>query len=327
MKILVIGGTAFIGKHLVGELLVAGHTVAILHRKARRLFRGRVEQLTADRNDPEAVKAAAKGRKFDAVFDNVYDWARGTTPEQVEGTARALAHKGLKRYIFTSTVAVYGDGALGCQETRALVPGNVRNPYQRNKAESERALFRMHKKEGLPAVTVRPPFVYGPENMFYREQFFWDRMRLGRRIVLPGGGRTLMHMVYVKDLVRAMMEALTNEAAVGQAFNVAGEAPVTQKELVRELARAGGYAAETVSVPRKVLRAMGANPYAPPFYFGQGFDLPPITEDITKARKRLGFVPTPLGEGLAETHRWYLKSHKPVVDGFEFEDSLMAEVK
>ena len=309
------------------ELLGAGHEVTILHRKARRVFAGRVEQIVADRNDPAAVKAAAKGRKFGAVFDNVYDWARGTAAEQVEGTARALAHKGLKRYIFTSTVAVYGDGALGCRETRALAPGDARNPYQRNKAESERALFRMHKKEGLPTVTLRPPFVYGPENMFYREQFFWDRMRLGRKIVLPGGGRTLMHMVYVKDLVRAMVEALTNEAAVGQAFNVAGDAPVTQKALVRELARAGGYTAGTVSVPRTVLRAKGANPYAPPFYFGEYFDLPPITEDITKARKRLGYVPTPLGEGLAETHGWYLKSHKPVVDGFEFEDSLMAEAK
>ena len=45
---------------------------------------------------------------------------------------------------------------------------------------SERALFRLHAAEGLPVVTLRPPFIYGPENPFYREAFFWDRMRADR---------------------------------------------------------------------------------------------------------------------------------------------------
>ena len=57
-------------------------------------------------------------------------------------------------------------------------------------------------------VTFRPPFIYGPENPFYREAFFWDRMRAGRPIIIPGDGHRLMQFVYVKDLVRACLRAI-----------------------------------------------------------------------------------------------------------------------
>ena len=89
MKILVIGGTLFIGKRLVSELLKAGHEVWILHRKPKSPFGRKVGNIAADRNSPEALRAALAGKSFDIVYDNVYDWERGTTAAQVEGTARA----------------------------------------------------------------------------------------------------------------------------------------------------------------------------------------------------------------------------------------------
>src|SRR5438045_2093851 len=73
-----------------------------------------------------------------------------------------------------------------------LAPDDHLEPYVRNKAMSERTLFRMHQKTGLPVVTLRPPFIYGPGNPFYREAFFWDRLRDGRPIILPGDGHRLM---------------------------------------------------------------------------------------------------------------------------------------
>ena len=109
MKVLVIGGTLFIGKLLVEELLKGGHTVAILHRKSKHDFGKRVENITADRNDAQAIRGALSGRRFEAVFDNVYDWERGTTAEQVEATVRAAGDR-LTRYMFLSSVAPYGDG-------------------------------------------------------------------------------------------------------------------------------------------------------------------------------------------------------------------------
>src|SRR4051812_47379732 len=159
MRVLVIGGTLFIGRPLVEELVKAGHDVAILHRKPKHDFGRRVDNLVADRNDSESVAAALAGRRFDVVYDNVYDWQRGTSPAQVEATVRACSGDWLSRYIFMSSVAAYGDG-LNHKESDPLAPDYHANPYVSQKAGTERLLFRMHSQSGLPVVTFRPPFIY-----------------------------------------------------------------------------------------------------------------------------------------------------------------------
>ena len=199
MKILVIGGTLFVGQRLVSELLKEDHAVTVLHRRPKHAHGRRVESLTADRNDPDQMRVALEGRRFDVVFDNVYDRERGTTAAQVEATVRALNDR-LTRYVFLSSVAAYGDG-LNHYEDDALAPDDHHDPYVRNKAMTERMLFRTQQRTGLPVVTFRPPFIYGPENPFYREAFFWDRLRADRPIILPGDGGRLMQFAYVKDLV------------------------------------------------------------------------------------------------------------------------------
>jgi len=320
--VLVIGGTLFIGKRLVAELLKEGHAVTVLHRTPKHDLGKRVESLMGDRNDAEQVRKAIDGRRFDVVFDNVYDWERGTTAAQVEGTARACGDR-LVRYIFMSSVAAYGDG-LNHYEDDALAPDDHANPYTRNKAMSERALFRMHQRTGFPAVTFRPPFIYGPENPFYREQFFWDRMRVNRPIIVPGDGGRLMQFVYVKDLVAAMMRAMSDSAAVGQSFNVANERPVTQLEFVHALAKAANKNARIARVMRERIIESGGNAMREPAYFGIYLDLPPITEAVGKVKRVLKVPLTALDEGLAETYRWYLKNHKPQTIKEDFEDRLIA---
>jgi len=104
-------------------------------------------------------------------------------PRRSKPPRRACAGNHLHRYIFMSSVGAYGDGL---NHTRAMPgPDDHPDPYVRNKAMSERALFRLHQRIGLPIVTIRPPFIYGSGNPFYREAFFWDRMRDNRPIVLP----------------------------------------------------------------------------------------------------------------------------------------------
>src|SRR5581483_10757759 len=132
MNCLVIGGTQFIGRLLVSELLKAGHAVTVLHRKPKHDLGRRVKNIMADRNDGAATKAALAGKNFDIVFDNVYDWERGTTAGHVESTARAVGGN-LKRYIFMSSVAAYGDG-LNHHEGDALAPDDAPELYVRNKA-------------------------------------------------------------------------------------------------------------------------------------------------------------------------------------------------
>src|SRR5258707_11074223 len=236
MNCLVIGGTQFIGRILVAELLKAGHRVSVLHRKPKHSLGRRVGNIVADPNDPNGGKAALAGKNFDVVFDHVYDWERGTPAAHVEGTARA-AGGNLHRYIFISSVAAYGDG-LNHHEGDALAADDAAELYVRNKAMSERALFRLHQRIGLPVVTLRPPFIYGPHNPFYREAFFWDRLRSGRSIIVPGDGRRLMQFVYIKDLVRACLKVMDEPNAVGHAFNIANARPLSQTEAVEAFAKA-----------------------------------------------------------------------------------------
>ena len=321
-RVLVIGGTLFIGRLLVKELLKAGHEVTILHRRARHDLGKRVNNLVADRNDADAMRSALAGKSFDTVFDNAYDWERGTTAAQIEATTR-LVGKNLQRYIFMSSVAAYGDG-LNHHEGDALAPDDHVDAYVRNKAMSERSLFRLHQRSGFPAVTLRPPYIYGPGNPYYREAYFWDRIREGRAVILPGDGRRLMQFVHVQDLVLSCVRAMETPDAVGHAFNIANPRPLTQFELVDVLAQAAGKESKFVRIPReKILRA-GGHPMGPKLYFGMYFDMPAITMVANKAQRILKFKPMDFKEGLKETYRWYLRHNTFPKSDYEFEDGLIA---
>jgi nucleoside-diphosphate-sugar epimerase len=321
MRVLVVGGTLFIGKLLVKRLIAAGHEVTILHRKAEHPFGRRVRNAIADRNDASTIRSALEGLRFDAVYDIAYDWERGTTAAQVEATAKAIPGE-LTRYIFMSSVAAYGDG-LNHSEDDPLASDIHTDPYVRNKATSERALFRMYHESKFPVVTIRPPFVYGPDNPFYREAFFWDRLRLDRPIIIPGDGNRLMQFVYVNDLVEACFNALEKHTAPGRAFNVADEKPLTQVEAVTEFARAMGKQPVLVRVPRELIARSGGNAFAEPFYFAQYYDLAPITEVIGRVKRVLNVALTPFAVGLKETLRWYTKHAPERKQNFSFEDKLI----
>jgi nucleoside-diphosphate-sugar epimerase len=320
-KVLVIGGTLFIGRTLVKELLRAGHEVAVLHRKARHNLGKKVGNIMADRNDPEAIKRALAGKNFDVVFDNVYDFERGTTAAHVEGTARACGSN-LHRYVFMSSVAAYGDG-LNHHEGDALAPDDHPDVYVRNKAMTERTLFRMHQRNKFPVVTLRPPFIYGPENNHYREAFFWDRLREGRPVILPGDGRRLMQFVFIKDLVGACMKVMELPDIEGHAFNIANPRPLTQVEVVEAFARAANKDATFVRLPRERILRSGGHTNGPNLYFGNYFDVPAITMVVNKAQRVLKFKPVDFATGLKETYRWYLRNSSFPKPDYTFEDTLI----
>jgi 2'-hydroxyisoflavone reductase len=323
-RILVIGGTNFIGRHLVTELLHRGHEIYVLHRKPRHPFSKRVHNLIADRNDPASVRKAVAAIRFDAVYDNVYDWEHGTNAAQVEGTAQIFDGK-IGRYVFMSSVAAYGDG-LNHHEGDALAPDDHPHPYSRNKAMSERALFRLHQRTGFPVVTLRPPFVYGPGNPYYREVFFWDRFRAGRPVILPSEGHRLMQFAYVKDLVELAIRAVELRNAGGHAFNTANPRAITQHELLLDLARiAGVKEPHLVSIPRDLIHRMGGQVMGQQkLYFGEYFDVPAITQIVTKAQRMLAFKPTDFEAGLKATYRSYLKERAFPKPDFSFEDEVLA---
>jgi nucleoside-diphosphate-sugar epimerase len=322
-RILVVGGTSFIGKLLVSELLKHHHEVHLLHRCPQHPFGKRVANLTADRADIDAVRRAVGATRYDAVYDIAYDWNNGTTGRHVEAMAMLFDGK-IGRYVFMSSVAAYGDG-LNHHEGDALAPDDHPNSYVRNKATAERALFRLHQRTGFPVVTLRPPFVYGPGNPFYREAFFWDRFRANRPVILPSEGHRLMQFIYVNDLVELCLRVVDQRNVVGHSFNAANPRAITQHELVLDLARAAGMKApDLVSIPRDFIVRMGGKVMDGNLYFGSYYDIPAITQIITKAQRMLAFKPIDFEEGLKLTYRSYLKetSHRKL--DYSFEDQVMS---
>ena len=323
-RVLVIGGTKFIGRWLVAELLRGGHEVHVLHRRARNPFGRRVHNLVADRNDAGSVRKAVAATRFDAVFDFAYDWERGTTRAQVEATAQIFDGK-IGRYVFMSSVAAYGDG-LNHHEGDALAPDDHPSAYVRDKAMSERALFRLHQRTGFPIITLRPPFVYGPGNPFYREAFLWDRLRADRPVILPSDGHRLMQFIYVHDLVELAVRVLEQRNVVGHAFNAANARALPQHEVVMELARAAACKnPRFVSIPRELIQRAGGQAFGErKLYFGDYFDVPAITEIITKAQRMLAFKPTDFAAGLKTTYRAYVQGRRFPKPDFSFEDELLS---
>jgi len=82
-----------------------------------------------------------------------------------------------------------------------------------------------------------------------------------------------------------------------------------------------------VRIPRDVIAQAGGNALEEPYYFGEYFDLPPITENLGKVTRVLKMKLTPFDIGLKETWRWYVRNHKPRTAGFEFDDKLLALAK
>jgi nucleoside-diphosphate-sugar epimerase len=324
MQILVIGGTQFMGREIVRRLVERGHEVSVLHRSPHHDLGPAVRNLQADRGDLAAVEGILRGHAFEAVFDLAYDWQRGTTPEQVEATARAC-RSGLRRYVFMSSIAAYGAG-LDRRESDPLAPPDVPVAYVQHKAQAERALFRLHASMALPVVTFRPPFVYGPNQPFYREQFFWDRLRDRRPILLPDGGTTPMQWAYVDDVAEACVRALEAPEAAGEAFNVGHREPLTQRAFVEALARAAGETPSLVPVPRVAIQAAGGRLVGDELYFGEYLDLPPMTEVVEKVTRLLGVAPISLEDGVRNGFEWYLTQPRRAVD-YSFEDRVLASAR
>jgi 2'-hydroxyisoflavone reductase len=195
-----------------------------------------------------------------------------------------------------SSIAAYGSG-IDHRESAALVGDDNPDRYAQHKA--------------------------GPRQPFYRERFFWDRLREGRPIILPDNGETPIQWVFVSDLAEACVRALEVPDAAGEAFNVAHTEPHTQRSFVEALARTAGVRPTFTPIPRATIHAAGGRLLGDHLYFGEFLDLPAHTSVIDKAQRLLGITPTSLEAALASGFSWYQAQPRRQID-CTFEDRLLA---
>ena len=321
MKVLVTGGTGFLGSHLVDRLLENPDTeVYALVRnpaKARRIEgRDRLRLLKGDLSSVPRLPS-----DLSVVF-HLAGLTKACKPSEYytvnqAGTAsffHALAAEtGSPRVVHLSSLAAAGPSSPGRPVREDDEPRPV-SPYGRSKLAGEREALAF--KDRFPLVILRVAAVYGPRDEDFLEFFRWIR-----KGILPAYGRRrkTLSLCAAKDVVQAITLAAATEVRSGEIFNIAASKPATWDEVGETAARILGRKLVRVRIPAWAAFVIAAastgagrargKPTA--LNLGKFKDMRPDhwEADVRKARELLGFeARTPLEEGLRETMDWYVRN-------------------
>jgi farnesol dehydrogenase len=328
VKVLLTGGTGFLGGRIGEELLAAGHTVRALVRPGspRRPPRG-AEPFEGDVTDGDAVRRAADGR--DAVVHAaalVKMWApdRGLFDAVNVGGLRNVLAAGAPRVVYTSSFIALGptDGAVAT-ESWTLPGRRFHNDYERTKAAAL-AEARTAAARGAPVVTLLPAVVYGPGTLTdgsLMTKTVKDYLE-GRLPGLLGAGDRKICYAFVDDVVRGHVLALEKGRAGGE-YILGGENRTTV-EVLELLSRITGVAPPRRRIPFWVAEAAGGAQRAWARLTGRE---PEITDqvvriyrrewayDSSRAVRELGYTVTPLEDGLRRTVAWLREGGAPGAGG------------
>jgi nucleoside-diphosphate-sugar epimerase len=231
-RVLVIGGSGFVGYAVVRRFAETGDQIWVLNRGSRRL--SEATQLIADRNDPAEFAAAVGALDFDLAVDTVC-----YTAEQAEIAFALLAGRA-GRYLLISSVAVYSEPTSQPPKESDPAGGSPAwGKYGPDKARAEAVAADAASR--FDAITVvRPPYVLGPGNKRDRERWFWARQLAARTALLPGAGDAPVQFIDVGDLASAI-DILGSEAPAGyRVYNTADPEVLTFSSLATLLAEVAG---------------------------------------------------------------------------------------
>ena len=226
----------------------------------------------------------------------------------------ALA-EGVGRLVHVSSWTVYGmDLGRPSQEGFLLKP--FCEPYAITKAEGDLAVQQMIADDHLPAVIIRPGTFFGPGDRLHYGRMA-DRLRAGKGVIV-GRGENALPFVFITDVVQGLLLALDREHAVGQAYNVGNDSPLTQQQVLDAIAHDIGASPPTIHIPYRVLYAAGSavegvasltGSQRQPILTRLGVKLfgTDNRHAIDKAQLELGYRPqVPVREGLRLTAAWFL---------------------
>lgn len=319
MRTLVLGGSVFVGRHLVQELLRQGHEVAVLNRgQTPTEHSPEVERILCDRRDHDAVRRTLADAKFDAVFD-VSAYVPDDVAAMIEAFRDRVAH-----YVFTSTIAVFRrSDYLPLDEESELDRRPQANPYTAGKVGCEDRLMAAHRDFGFPVTIIRPNFVYGPHNsLLDREAAFFVRLLRDRKVLVPGNGSTLHQCGHVDDLAAAFASVLAKKDVAGQSYNVTSEKSITYSGYVNILARIVGVEAEIVYVPLGRMRSLSRPIW--PYVWQRN-----LITSVEKAKRDLGWSQQyDFEAGHRHTYEWFQQEGlaEKLQPDFSYEDELLAEL-
>jgi nucleoside-diphosphate-sugar epimerase len=307
-RALVLGGSVFVGRHLVDAVLAAGAEVAVLNRgRTPSSLPDGVERIVADRTDPAQMGATLAGREWDAVFD-VSGFVMAAGGSDIGGLIDLLDGR-VGSYVYTSSIMAYDQswtGVFPWTESQPTNPDGA-DSYGGFKAISEAAILARHARTGFPGTIARPAAIYGPDNNIYDMELpMFLRLLRRRPILVPHGGLVVGSYGHVDDLCATMIAMSTNRAADGEVFNVSTDS-VDANRYIAVLADVVGAEPDVVHVPDELLPELAAPERTP--VFGHLFKRRHHAMLSTEKVSRVLAVDDryDLRGGHAQTYEWFLR--------------------
>ncbi len=343
---LVTGGTGLLGSHIAEQLAARGRKVRALVRPGSETGFLRtlgVELVEGDLTDPAACLRATEG--VEVVYHaaaKVGDWGawaefQSSCLDATSNLARGCLENGIVRLVHVSSTSAYGhppEGGPPIDESAPLGVGlwPFWDHYTRSKVECERQLWGLAEDRGLPLTVIRPSWLYGERDRTTTARIVRKLMRGG--IPLIGPGDNPLSAVYAGCVAEAAILAATHPAALGRAYNITDQGPITQRDYFRLWAEAVGarpprtrrnyrlvfgaaFALEVLSKAARRRRPPLITRYAT-WLMGRR-----LAYSTARAREELGWRPSlTYAESIGRTVAWYLGSTAsghddpgPVVEG------------
>ena len=306
MKILVMGGTRFVGRPLVARLQAQGHALTLFTRGKNPVPAG-VEHLRGDRSSDEGL-SALQGRSFDVIVDS--SGRKQEDSSRVVDITGAPSH----RFVYVSSAGVYADS-----DQWPLDESSPTDPQSRHagKADTEAWL----RREGIAFTSFRPTYIYGPGNYNPVERWFFDRIVHNRPIPLPGDGSTITQLGHVEDLAEAMARCIEVDAAANRIYNCSGKHGITFRGLIRSAAVACGRDPDGLD-----LRSFNPSELDPKARKAFPLRLNHFLTDITRVERELAWQPSfALAKGLADSYTNDYALNPTAVPDFNADEALIGE--
>ena len=310
LRILILGGTGFIGPHQVDYALARGHQVTVFNRgRQGNPWAGKVEELIGDRNAGDL--AALAGRTWDVCIDNPT-----SLPFWVRDAGKALAGK-VAQYVFISTISVYAKNDKPADESDTLevykggdplavtpqgFAADVGGLYGPMKAASE---AEAHRQFGAAVTILRPGLIVGPGDPTDRFTYWPARLARGGDVLAPGDGTDPVQIIDARDLAEWTIR-LCEQRTFGD-FNATGPArELTMRTMLDGIGKAVKADARLVWVSEKFLDANQVSAWSdmPVWVPGHGDSAGFHRRDIRRALAA-GLTFRPIGTTAADTLAWF----------------------
>jgi nucleoside-diphosphate-sugar epimerase len=302
MKVLVFGGTGWIGHRIALDFAENGYEVTICSRGVKKDFVNDVDyinMITADKNKSSDVEKIFEATKYDIVIDSV------PTKESVEAVYKYA--KGLKHYLHCSSTGGYAPlPFIPCNET-AYYEGFA-GGWKATKKLVDNLVLELFFKHGFPATVIRPCYITGPgklplDNLGGRREDFIADILNNVTLDLPGTGNTLLQPIHADDLARSfLLAAEVPDVSKGQVYNICLERAVTHNRYLEITAAALGTnpVINYMTVDGMLEKYQGNIHEVGLLFFAEH-----MCYDISKAKNQLGYFPAhTTEEAIEETALW-----------------------